>query len=73
MFIKNKVSVNIRIPDLFLNGNVLKWITEDKYLGVTISDDFKDDLDIKQQIKSLYAKGNTIVRKFKLCLQASCH
>ena len=45
---------------VFLNGNVLKWITEHKYLDVTISGDFNNYLDIKQ-IKSLYAKGNTLV------------
>ena len=48
MFIKTKASVNIRIPDVFLNVNVLKWTMEQKYLGVTSSNDFKDDLDIKK-------------------------
>ena len=53
MFIKTKASVHIRIPDVFLHGNVLMWIPEHKYLCVSISNDFKDDLDIKQQIKSV--------------------
>ena len=52
----------------FFNGKVLKWIIEHKYAGGTISDDFKEILDLKQQMKSLYAKGNTLVRTFYLCL-----
>ena len=44
---KIKAHVNIRIPYVFLNGHILKWIPENKYLGVTIANDFKDGLDIK--------------------------
>ena len=69
MFIKTKVRFNIGIPDVFLNGNVLQWITEHKYAVVIISVDYKDNLDIKRQIKSIYyTKGDILLRKLKLCV-----
>ena len=42
------VTGNSRIPDVTLNNKVLKWINEHKSLGVGITHDVKDDLDIKK-------------------------
>ena len=67
MVIKVKPCDNKRIPDVFLNGKVLKWIDVHKYLGVYITCDFIDDRDIIRQRNSLYAKGNALIRKFKSC------
>ena len=44
-----------------------KWVDECKYLGVFISKDCKDNVDIKRQIRALYARGNILVRNFIKC------
>ena len=60
---------NMQIPQMFLDGNLLKWTSEHQYLGVLISSDFSDDADIKRQRKSIYAKGNILIRKFRNCTE----
>jgi hypothetical protein len=57
----------LHIPTVLLGDRALKWVKEQKYLGVILSNDYKDNLDIKRQIKSFYAYGNTLVRKFSKC------
>ena len=67
MCIKPKERGNVSVPDVTLDGKCLKWIAEHKYLGVIIREDLKDDVDIQRQLRSLYARGNLLVRKFKKC------
>jgi hypothetical protein len=55
------------IPDVFLDDVRLKWLSEYKYLGVFITKDLSDDADMKRQMKCIYSKGNTLVRKFTSC------
>ncbi len=50
-----------------MNGLNLKWTTTHKHLGVKINSQFKDDDDIKRQMKSLYASGNGLVCNFRQC------
>ena len=38
-----------------------------KYLGHILSSDGSDDLDIQRQLKSVYARGNSLIRKFHMC------
>ena len=38
-----------------------------KYLGHILSNDQRDDLDIYRQRGKLYARGNTLARKFSMC------
>ena len=67
MCIKHKSGVKVKVPEVFLNGNSLQWIGDHKYLGVYINEYFKDDLDIKRQMRYIYGKGNMLIRKFKNC------
>ena len=67
MRIKYKSKCDTKIPNVYLNGQVLKWVSDHKYLGVYINELFKDDRDIKRQMCAMYCKGNTLVRKFKQC------
>ena len=55
------------IPTVQFNGHNLVWVKEHKYLGVFLSDDLTDDSDIMRQMKAFYARGNTLVRKFRVC------
>ena len=54
-------------PDIFLNNMKLQWVATQKYLGVMICDNFLDDTDIKRQLRAIYASGNMLCRKFKMC------
>ena len=58
---------NISHPNIVLNGTKLKFVSEHKYLGIIITDELKDDRDIKQQTHALYARGNMIISKFRKC------
>ena len=67
MCIKPKCFKNLTVPDVFLNGRILKYIPVQKYLGCAISNNFNDDLDIERHIRYVYSTGNSLVRNFKLC------
>ena len=56
-----------QMPAVYLDDHPLKWVQEHKYLGVIISSDGKDDVDIDRQIKSFYVRENMLIRKFKTC------
>ena len=47
-----------------INDVILNECSSFTYLGHVISNDCKDDLDIKRQYKSLYAKGNSLTSAF---------
>ena len=54
-------------PSIYLSGEKLIHVESFTYLGHVISIDFKDDADIRREIRSLSARGNTLIRKFKSC------
>ncbi len=62
-----KSKVDLYIPSFTLNGAVLNIVNCHKYLGVMLKNDLSDDADIQRQVKSVYAQGNTLIRKFKAC------
>ena len=67
MCIKSKSVPMLKVPNVFLNGHCIKLVNEYKYLGVIMSDNCKDDLDINKQMRSLYARGNSLIKNFKKC------
>ena len=58
---KNNV---IRRPNFQLCGTGLPYTDSYKYLGHIINSDLCDDADIMRQTRCLYARANTIIRKF---------
>ena len=50
-----------------LNGMVIENASEVRYLGHTLTDDLKDDIDLKRSIGQMYGRGNMLVRKFANC------
>ena len=58
---------NVFIPNMYLNGKVLKCVTEQKYLGIFITSEFSDNRDITRQIRSTYSRGNVLISKFRKC------
>jgi hypothetical protein len=64
----------LREVSVFLNGRLLCYVNEYKYLGHLITCDLKDDNEIKAQIRLFYARGNSIIRDFKFAsLAVKCH
>ena len=58
---------NFRIPAFTLNNEHVPTVDSFKYLGHILSTNGSDDLDIQRQRKKIYAQGNSILRKFKMC------
>jgi len=58
------------VPQLHLNGQPSSVLSTCKYLGVVISDGLDDDGDIMRQVKSMYTRGNLLVKKFGRCSEA---
>lgn len=67
MCFKPKLFHDIVIPDIKLNGNAIDFVPSHKYLGYYMSESFTDDKDIVRQMRSIYAKGNSLIHKFKFC------
>ena len=67
MAFRSPVLGNLPLPVLYLGETILSWVSQHKYLGVFICCDMKDDEDINRQIKSVYARGNILVKHFKHC------
>ena len=47
---------NFQSPNLYLNGKVISFKQEHKYLGVILHNNMLDKSDIKQQIRATYSK-----------------
>ena len=67
MCLKTKTLKDLIVPDVLLSGNALTRLSVQKYLGVLISDDCQDDVDIKRHVRSLYSRGNSLVKRFRHC------
>ena len=67
MFIRSKKFKQLRMPDMYLYGKSLKVVKSEKYLGVRISDDKYNDDEITCQMRSVYGRGNLLIRNFKHC------
>lgn len=73
MCIKPKWMKHFNIPSVSLNGASLKYVSNYKYLGNMFANDFNDDTDIACKLKSIYCKGNTLLKNFKYCTdQVKC-
>jgi len=67
MCFKPKQLSSLFVPEFTLNGKVLNMVCCDKYLGVFISDNLRDDNDINRELRAIYARGNVLIKKFIMC------
>jgi len=58
-------------PDLWIAGKLIDFVNSVKYLGVFLTNNLSDDLDVMRQVKYLYAAGNTLRSKFSRCSDRS--
>ena len=70
MLVRPKEFKSDFVPCFELAGFKLKCVSTNKYLGVHIATDQKDDRSIRQQCRNIYSRGNTIIRNFKHCSDA---
>ena len=50
-------------PNIFLSGSRLQYVCSYKYLGCYIDENFDDNMDIGREVKSMYSRGNNLIRK----------
>jgi hypothetical protein len=67
MAILTNILKKFTVPSVFLNGNKLNYVNDYKYLGVYISSDKSDTLDMKRQLRYIYCKGNMLAGRFSKC------
>ncbi len=60
MIIRSKYDRNTVFPNFILTGAPLSISTEVKYLGHYMTDDFRDDMDIKQAVVFLFLFLNSL-------------
>ena len=54
-------------PNIMIGTEVLKYVDNPKYLGITFCETMKDDKDIIRQMRLLYAKSNKLLHTFSHC------
>ena len=69
MTIKPKCDKVLHVPTFYMNGNAIKTTCKESYLGVDITDDFKDDSSIAKQARGMYARGNMMNSRFGNCTE----
>ena len=67
MCIKPKWLKHMEVPTVYLNNTPLTYVDCHKYLGVVLSKDLSDNLDLLRQVKSIYSRGNEIIKEFTHC------
>ena len=67
MCCKSKSMSDVKAPTFMLGSTPIDKVESVKYLGHILTSDMSDDFDISRQNKSLYARGNMLIRKFHMC------
>ena len=67
MLFKSRLFRNCISPTFKLGLHNLEVCTSYKYLGHFICNNRNDDTDIFRQCRSIYAKGNSLIRRFHSC------
>jgi hypothetical protein len=67
MMILPKWLNDLNKPVLTLAKCCIDIVSEHNYLGYVISNDMSDNLAIKTQVRSIYAKGNMLCKHFRKC------
>ena len=62
--------VATNFPPCVLCGQPLQYVSEFRYLGHIITVTLTDDNDINREIRNLYARTNTLIRRFGRCSHA---
>ena len=55
------------MPAVFMNNAPIPMLTDVKCLGVLLNEMLNDDIELSKQVNKLYARCNTVLRKFRKC------
>jgi len=58
-----RMIVDSDFPYFTLNGVALQFVSEFKYLGHMITNEFTDDNDMKREIRNLFMRTNILIRR----------
>ena len=64
---------NFYFPKMFLNDYKIIIVIKEKYLGAFITDDCNDYEDVLRHMRSISARGNTLIRNVKCCSEVKSH
>ncbi len=59
--------LKFKAPRLVMNDVCINYEVSAKYLGCYMTDDMSDNLDLQRQLRSIYSRGNMLLRKFSHC------
>ena len=59
--------VSPSFPQFCINNTKLQYVTEFRYLGHIISSSLCDDIDIQREVRNMYARTNTMARRYRKC------
>jgi len=60
-------SVSESFPQFVLNGAMLSFVPQFKYLGHIVDNSCYDDGDINREVRCLFARTNILLRRFRRC------
>ena len=67
MYVKSKKFKDLYVPNFILDDKALKFVDKEKYLGIIMSENCKSENDMHRQMRSIYGRGNMVIRNFKQC------
>ena len=67
MYVKSKKFKDLYVPNFILDDKALKYVDKEKYLGIIMSENCKSENDMHRQMRSIYGRGNMVIRNFKQC------
>jgi hypothetical protein len=59
--------LNCEFPKFRFNNDEIVFVETFRYLGHLISNDASDNCDIEREIRNIFIRTNTLIRKFHLC------
>ena len=67
LYFISKMLKGAHLPNVYLNGVLVKQVDTVKYLGHFLTCELSDDIDIRRQCRVLNVRGNILSRKFHMC------
>ena len=67
LYFISKILKEAHLPNVYLNGVVIKQVDYVKYLGHFLTCELSDDIDIRRQCRVHNVLGNILCRKFHMC------
>ena len=62
-----RMIVDLSFPCFTLDGVALNIVSEFKYLGHMINNEFSDNDDIKREVRNLFMRTNVLIRRYSKC------